>query len=573
MVTASDPADGERAISPVFRGFLEVASDRVFPATLCRATVATLTEALEDLVASDGPASTVLAGGGSAGYEERLPPAVGLRRFALAGRDEAPECFLIALTDRFCAALFGRELPDQDDVDEPDRLYATVWTFDPEVVRDLAAVLERAAATVPGDGAETVRSSLASHPPREPAAEVVHRFTNVMFERLEAEQRRWRDTANGLTASADERTERARRQLQLERAAVAKTLASTVTHELNNPLASITMAASVLGVLDDEERRQRMTEIIQQQAHRAGRIAGTLSAFVSDVPPELGTLDLDRWIEALVEDHRRADRPITVTGHVGVPVDTDPDRLHRTLTQLLDNAAAATGDGGIEVHIHVAGGDVVIAVVDHGALIPSDAIGSVFDALGDPVEGPRETGLALAIARSHVESLGGKLEVDTPGATATRFTVRIPLEPSLPSEPRDDGGGQETARSPADGSAGRTGGRALIVDDDAPIRGLLEALLRRGGWEVLGTADRTEALEAVTAGEFDMALIDVRLADEDGEQVLRALASVQPGLADRTAFMTGAPPESGRIADRPVLGKPFTWSDLTQLIAELQADA
>jgi hypothetical protein len=69
-----------------------------------------------------------------------------------------------------------------------------------------------------------------------------------------------------------------------------------------------------------------------------------------------------------------------------------------------------------------------------------------------------------------------------------------------------------------------------------------------------------------------MALIDVRLADEDGEQVLRALASVQPGLAHRTAFMTGAPPESGRIADRPVLGKPFTWSDLTQLIAELQAD-
>ncbi len=106
----------------------------------------------------------------------------------------------------------------------------------------------------------------------------------------------------------------------------------------------------------------------------------------------------------------------------------------------------------------------------------------------------------------------------------------------------------------------------MVVDDEPAIRGLLEALLRRDGWEVTSVEGAVDALDAARGASFDVALLDV---GDDGQRLLDQLEEHQPGLRSRSVFMTGSPPPDGMLDGRPVLGKPFAWQDLAALLADI----
>jgi DNA-binding NtrC family response regulator len=105
-----------------------------------------------------------------------------------------------------------------------------------------------------------------------------------------------------------------------------------------------------------------------------------------------------------------------------------------------------------------------------------------------------------------------------------------------------------------------------VIDDEAGIRRLLEALLRRDGWDVATAEDSTGAIDALHACHADLLLLDL---GDDGERVLARLEAEQPGLRARSVFMSGSPPAGGRIDGRPVLGKPFAWQDLAAMLAQV----
>ena len=63
--------------------------------------------------------------------------------------------------------------------------------------------------------------------------------------------------------------------------------------------------------------------------------------------------------------------------------------------------------------------------------------------------------------------------------------------------------------------------RALIVDDDAEVRSLLTGVLTRGQMTVVEAASGGEAMEALGRDEFDVVLVDVRLPDHSGLDILR----------------------------------------------------
>lgn len=145
-----------------------------------------------------------------------------------------------------------------------------------------------------------------------------------------------------------------------------------------------------------------------------------------------------------------------------------------------------------------------------------------------------------------------------------------------PRPPQPDGDvevtpGDRGVPSPRSTGSRATGasGRALVVDDEPAIRGLLEALLRRAGWDVVAADGRGAAIAAAEQHHLDVALLDVTLDDATGTAVLDALDAVQPGLRDRAAFLTGAPPRDGRLEGRPVLAKPFDWTQLADLLDQL----
>ena len=70
--------------------------------------------------------------------------------------------------------------------------------------------------------------------------------------------------------------------------------------------------------------------------------------------------------------------------------------------------------------------------------------------------------------------------------------------------------------------------RLLVVDDDLEIRSELQAYLGGHGFRVTAAANGAEALEALTAEDFDVMLLDLWLGSENGFDVLRRVRQVKP---------------------------------------------
>ena len=91
------------------------------------------------------------------------------------------------------------------------------------------------------------------------------------------------------------------------------------------------------------------------------------------------------------------------------------------------------------------------------------------------------------------------------------------------------------------------GATVLIVDDQASFRAVARALLESDGFEVIGeAADGAEALAAIRALQPDVALLDVRLPDQSGTQVARALRE-EPGST--TVVLTSTADYAYAVAD------------------------
>jgi CheY-like chemotaxis protein len=76
-------------------------------------------------------------------------------------------------------------------------------------------------------------------------------------------------------------------------------------------------------------------------------------------------------------------------------------------------------------------------------------------------------------------------------------------------------------------------GRILVADDEPSIRWLLERLLRQAGHAVVVVEDGPAALAAATAGDFDLAFVDIRMPGLDGLEALSRLRAEADALRAR----------------------------------------
>jgi DNA-binding NtrC family response regulator len=79
----------------------------------------------------------------------------------------------------------------------------------------------------------------------------------------------------------------------------------------------------------------------------------------------------------------------------------------------------------------------------------------------------------------------------------------------------------------------------LVVDDEAPLRHVLERALRREGYQVLGAASAETAYELLATAAADAVLLDIRLPTMSGLALYLAMVHRWPALEGRIAVMTG----------------------------------
>ncbi|PSR00416.1 MAG: Fis family transcriptional regulator [Bacteroidetes bacterium QS_9_68_14] len=70
----------------------------------------------------------------------------------------------------------------------------------------------------------------------------------------------------------------------------------------------------------------------------------------------------------------------------------------------------------------------------------------------------------------------------------------------------------------------------LVVDDEAAIRRTLREILEYEDYEVVGAEDGQEALDELRSAPYDLALVDVKMPDPDGMEVLRTASDEMPEL-------------------------------------------
>lgn len=116
----------------------------------------------------------------------------------------------------------------------------------------------------------------------------------------------------------------------------------------------------------------------------------------------------------------------------------------------------------------------------------------------------------------------------------------------------------------------------LIVDADAPIRGLLATVVRRLPRHPVLAADGQRAIELLSASVFDAVILELLVSGKGGDDILAHIAETQPQLLPRVIVVTTATNldrSSGILASvAAVLRKPFAVDELQSVLRSCCAD-
>ena len=219
-------------------------------------------------------------------------------------------------------------------------------------------------------------------------------------------------------------------------------MASSLAHELNQPLAAISNYASGASMMLQAGKLTREDTIgaldkVNRQAQRAAAIIKRIRGFAATkkTEPQFTSLTPESVVNETMElaliQAEKLNARINTTIEPNLPAMTgDSVMLEQLLLNLLKNAMEAVQPCpnhtiDLDVRLHESGSFIQFRVADHGTGIPDDAKTMLFDAFYSTKD--EGMGMGLNICRSIVEVHHGRIVIsDTPGGGAT-FTFTVPV--------------------------------------------------------------------------------------------------------------------------------------------------
>jgi signal transduction histidine kinase len=221
-------------------------------------------------------------------------------------------------------------------------------------------------------------------------------------------------------------------------------LTATIAHELRNPLGAVRTSTFMLArrLKDKGLGVEAQLQRINTSITRCDDIITQLLDFSRSSKITARKEDLDQWLEkALAEEAPKLPAAVSIQcrlGTGGVPIAFDPSRLHRALTNLLDNASEAlVGKGDDPSRFANANPEILvetwleekfaaIRVRDNGPGIAPENLKRVTEPLFTTKS--FGTGLGLPAVEQIVKQHGGALEMSSELGKGASFTLRLPLE-------------------------------------------------------------------------------------------------------------------------------------------------
>ncbi|MBC7791660.1 MAG: PAS domain S-box protein [Anaerolineae bacterium] len=383
---------------------------------------------------------------------------------------------------------------------------------------------------------------------------------------------------------------------QAEKLAAIGQLISGVAHELNNPLSAI------LHFAEDLERDERPANdmealgIIRAQAERSRTIVRDLLA------TSRGRADARERIDGREAIARAASavRPRIAdigallqvdTGSQEVPIEIDLAGVEQVVTNLLVNAAQASGNGGsVIIRVRKRNQLCEITVDDSGPGIPATIMSRIFEPFFTTKPTGTGTGLGLSVSLGIVEQHGGSLRATNRPAIeggGARFIVTLPCVngTNVPGATADSVVMPEVESTPNGytpvNESTSDKPRVLIIEDEPAIRAALRRFFGRRGWDFDEAADGAvggEFLFSNPGREYAVVFSDLRMPGYSGIQLHDRLLVERPDLLQRVIFSTGdvRSPEAAQFVARTkclVLEKPFSLKVLGEAVDRLIEEA
>lgn len=205
-------------------------------------------------------------------------------------------------------------------------------------------------------------------------------------------------------------------------------------HEIRTPLNAIVGFADLLPVVQGEEERNQLISEIQSNNQKLLRI---IDGLVSMSKIEAGAksllmahVDLNQLLQQMVDTYQPTTNvPISLQcARERLQIESDRDKLFEIIDNLVQNAVKFTTEGSICIGYDLMEDNYVhIWVRDTGkgiATADQERIFERFVKLDEYIPG---TGLGLSVAKSHIQSLGGKIGLESKVGKGSTFWVNLPL--------------------------------------------------------------------------------------------------------------------------------------------------
>jgi PAS domain S-box-containing protein len=323
-------------------------------------------------------------------------------------------------------------------------------------------------------------------------------------------------------------------------------LAGGIAHDFNN-LLSVILGNASLGMRDADDESELAVRFarIRSAAQHGAELTGQMLTYSGKTPFSLIPTDLSRVVEQtrdLLEASIARKGTLRLDITAGLPlVDGDEAQLRQVIVNLVNNAAEAVGDVGGTVRVStgvekVGPAELALSIGDADAqpgeyvvLTVEDSGPGMDDAMKDRIFDPFYTtrragrGLGLPAVLGIVRGHGGAIVLESRPGEGTRFRVLLR---------RSERALESVRRVPAPVASSRPKGAVLVVDDEQDVLEIASEFLKRAGFRVEAALGGRDALAIVgrDPGAVDAIVLDLVMPDLDGEQTLRLLREIAPGV-------------------------------------------
>ena len=322
---------------------------------------------------------------------------------------------------------------------------------------------------------------------------------------------------------------------------------ANMSHEIRTPMHAIIGLAQLLGEgsLNSDQR-----ECLQMVHASADHLLNTINEILDFSKIEAGKLEMEHNqfnLQAVVKSvlataaARAQGKGLEFITHLSPHLPSeligDPVRLRQVVINLLDNALKFTQDGHIEftLGLEEPSADSVLlhfSIADTGIGIPPDMLETVFESFTQVDSSITRrfggTGLGLAICRRILESVGGRIWVESEEGKGScfHFTIRFALPDAVARAtptllPADGALASQAVPSPT--TLAIRGMNLLLAEDNLVNQRLAVRVLEKHGHRVTVAENGHEALKTLEQGDFDLVLMDIQMPEMDGLEATRII--------------------------------------------------